>query len=88
MIDFRQDLAHAIDAERIDDPAGTMIIEQSRVAPGVIAALVSRGHALMGVGEYDIRPRVQAAGVRPNGVRQAVTDPRADSASLAQPASR
>ncbi|MFL5819900.1 MAG: gamma-glutamyltransferase [Solirubrobacteraceae bacterium] len=87
MVDFGRDIAHAVDAERIDDPAGTMTVEDARVTPEVIAALVARGHLLTRVGEYDIRPRVQAAGISPRGgLRSAVSDPRADEGSFAQSA--
>ena len=85
LADFGYDIAHALDAERIDDPMGTMTIEQARVAPGVLQELTRRGHGLMGVGEYDVRPRIQAAGVDPrSGLRAAVSDPRSDFAALAQ----
>jgi gamma-glutamyltranspeptidase/glutathione hydrolase len=89
VVDFGRDIAHAVDAERIDDPTGTMTIEDRRVAPDVIAALIARGHTLMRVGEYDARPRVQAAGIAvPGGLRSAVSDPRADNGSVAQPVPR
>lgn len=83
--DFGYDIAHAVDAERTDDPTGTMTIEDTRVAAPVLDELAARGHTLHRVGEYDIRPRVQAAGMDPaTGVRSAVSDPRTDQASLAQ----
>jgi gamma-glutamyltranspeptidase / glutathione hydrolase len=89
VVEFGRDMAHAVDAERIDDPAGVMTIEEARVTPEVIAGLVARGHILTRVGEYDIRPRVQAAGVGPGGgLRAAVSDPRADDGSFAQPTAR
>jgi gamma-glutamyltranspeptidase/glutathione hydrolase len=89
VVDFGHDIAHAVDAERIDDPTGTMTIEDRRVAADVIAALIARGHTLMRVGEYDVRPRVQAAGVRlRGGLRAAVSDPRAENGSFAQPVAR
>jgi gamma-glutamyltranspeptidase / glutathione hydrolase len=84
VVDFGRDLAHAVDAERIDDPAGTFTIEDARVPPEVIAGLVARGHVLVRVGEYDIRPRVGAAGVGSRGLRSAVSDPRADDGAFAQ----
>jgi gamma-glutamyltranspeptidase/glutathione hydrolase len=84
-IDFRQDIAHAVDAERIDDPTGTMTIEDKRIDPAVLDALVARGHKLTRVGEYDIRPRVQAAGVDPiTGLRSAVSDSRSQYAAVVQ----
>ncbi len=85
VLDFDYDLAHAVDAERIDDPMGTMTVEDARVAPGVIESLVQRGHVLARAGEYDVRPRGQAAGVSPvSHVRGAVSDPRTEYAALAQ----
>ena len=89
VVDFGRDLAHAVDAERIDEIGGTMTIEDARIPPEVIGGLVARGHVLMRVGEYDIRPRVQAAGISSRGgLRGAVSDPRADDGSFAQPAAR
>ena len=84
VVEFQQSVARAIDAERIDDPSGTLTIEDARVAPEVIASLLARGHTLTRVGEYDIRPRMQAAGVGPGGVRSAVSDSRSELGSFAQ----
>jgi gamma-glutamyltranspeptidase/glutathione hydrolase len=84
-VDFGYGIAQAVDAERTDDPTGTLTIEDARVAPTVLDALAARGHTLKRVGEYDIRPRVQAAGVDPSsGIRRAVSDPRTDQAALVQ----
>jgi gamma-glutamyltranspeptidase/glutathione hydrolase len=84
-IDFGYDVAHAVDAERSDDPTGTMTIEDARIDASVLDELTARGHALNRVGEYDIRPRVQAAGIdQATGVRSGVSDPRTDQATLAQ----
>ena len=83
-IDFGQDVAQAVDAERIDDPTGTLTIEDARVAPAVLAELSRRGHRLAPKGEYDITPRVQAAGIDPvTGERVGVSDPRTEFAALA-----
>ena len=85
VIDFGYDIAHAVDAERTDDPTGTMTIEDARIDASVLDELTARGHTLARVGEYDIRPRVQAAGIDPRtGVRSGVSDPRTDQATLAQ----
>jgi gamma-glutamyltranspeptidase/glutathione hydrolase len=85
VVDFGYDIAHAVDAERTDDPTGTMTIEDARIDGSVLAELTARGHVLNRVGEYDIRPRVQAAGVDPRTrIRSAVSDPRTDYAALAQ----
>jgi gamma-glutamyltranspeptidase/glutathione hydrolase len=88
-IDFGLDLAHAVDAERLDAqnaPDGPVIIEGGRVSPGVLANLEARGDTFDNVGEYDIKPRVQAAGFRsPSGAtKDAVSDPRTEAGSLAQ----
>jgi hypothetical protein len=74
-----------VDAERTDDPTGTMTIEDARVSDNVLAELTARGHKLNRVGEYDIRPRVQAAGVDPiTGLRSAVSDSRSQYAAVVQ----
>jgi gamma-glutamyltranspeptidase/glutathione hydrolase len=84
-VDFGYGVAQAVDAERTDDPTGTMTIEDARVLPSVLDELAARGHTLKRVGEYDIRPRVQAAGIDPaTGIRRAVSDPRTDRAALVQ----
>jgi gamma-glutamyltranspeptidase / glutathione hydrolase len=92
-IEYGLDLAHAVDAERIDaqnEPKGPLIVEDARIAPAVLSELERRGHALDRKGEYDIRPRVQAAGFRTSEERlkDAVSDPRTDAGSLAQRARR
>jgi gamma-glutamyltranspeptidase / glutathione hydrolase len=84
-LDFGLDIAHAVDAERLDDAAGTLVLEDARVDPAAIASLQARGHVLRRAGEYDTRPRVQAAGyVRTTGERHAVSDSRTEIGSLAQ----
>jgi len=85
-VDFGQDVARAVDGERLDAAAtaGRVTIEERRVAPTALADLRVRGHVLAGVGEYDTRPRVQAAGVdRASGMSLGVSDPRADFGTLA-----
>jgi gamma-glutamyltranspeptidase/glutathione hydrolase len=84
--DYGNDVAHAVDAERIDDQTGKeLVVEETRLAPGVLDDLVGRGHKVTRKGEYDIRPRVQAAGVDPgSGLRSATSDSRTDWAALAQ----
>ncbi|HEY6750686.1 MAG TPA: gamma-glutamyltransferase [Rubrobacteraceae bacterium] len=83
-VDYGLDPARAIDAERIDEPAGTkMTIEQGRVTPQAQAGLAVRGHEIKSgkerQGEYAKLPRVQAAGVDPEtGERLAATDPRSN----------
>jgi gamma-glutamyltranspeptidase / glutathione hydrolase len=86
VVDFGQDLPHAVDAERFDDQgSATLEIEDARVDPAVLAALENRGYTLSRKGEYNIRPRVQLAGIDPlTGLRTAVSDSRSDQGSLAQ----
>jgi gamma-glutamyltranspeptidase/glutathione hydrolase len=85
VVDFDQDLAHAVDAERSDTPTGEMTIEDTRVDASVLDELVARGHVLERVGEYDDRPRVQAAGVdRATGLRIGVSDSRTEDGTLGQ----
>ena len=88
-IEYGLDLAHAVDAERLDAqaaPAAPILVEESRLAPGVLADLEARGHTFTAEGEYAERPRVQAAGfAKPQGRRKlAVSDSRTDAGSLAQ----
>src|SRR3954453_14126701 len=85
-VDFGQDLPHAVDAERLDDQgSATLEIEDARVDPSVLSALEDKGYTLSRKGEYNIRPRVQLAGIDPlSGLRTAVSDSRSDQGSLAQ----
>jgi hypothetical protein len=86
VMDFGLDLAHAIDAERLDSQTCcNMNLEDARVSPDVQAELQARGHRLVREGEYAARPIVQAAGTDPeNGERLAVSDPRGESGSNGQ----
>jgi gamma-glutamyltranspeptidase/glutathione hydrolase len=84
-IDFDRDLAHALDAPRLDAPGVEPVtIENGRIPPSALAGLVNRGHRLTLVGEYDKLPRVQAAGITSRGRRVAASDPRSDFGSYAQ----
>jgi gamma-glutamyltranspeptidase / glutathione hydrolase len=85
-IDFGMTLPQAVDAERLDNQGGAAInIEEARVDPAQLQALVARGHRLTREGEYGPRPRVQLAGIDPRtGVRTAVSDSRSDRGSLVQ----
>jgi gamma-glutamyltranspeptidase/glutathione hydrolase len=88
-IEFGLPLARAVDGPRLDaqqEPTGPMLIEDARYDPAVLAELERRGHTLQRQGEYAIRPRVQAAGfVNPRTqLKDAVSDPRTEAASLAQ----
>ena len=87
VVDFGLDPAEAVDAERIDaaGPMGRLIVE-GRVTQAVQDDLTRRGHRLAPTGEYDIRPRVQVAGIDPSsGRRIGQSDPRTDFAALASP---
>ena len=85
-VDFGLSLPQAVDAERLDNQGGATInIEETRVDPTQLAALLARGHRLTREGEYGPRPRVQLAGVDPRtGLRTAVSDSRSDQAALVQ----
>lgn len=85
-IDFKMDIAHAVDAERMEAARGLPLeIEDARVSENDLAELERRGHQLIRLGEYAIRPRVQAAALtskqRP---REAVSDPRTVNGSVGQ----
>src|SRR3954447_3231026 len=84
---FGADPAQAIDAERLDEQSGQMMLEDVRVDPAVRADLSSRGHQIVSEGEYGTAPRVQAAGIdERTGERLGTTDPRSgtdDCAALA-----
>jgi gamma-glutamyltranspeptidase / glutathione hydrolase len=84
--DFGLTLPQAVDAERLDNQGGATInIEDARVDPAQLEALVARGHRLAREGEYGPRPRVQLAGMDPRtGIRTAVSDSRSDRAALAE----
>jgi gamma-glutamyltranspeptidase/glutathione hydrolase len=86
-VDHGLPLDQALDAPRIDalsGPGGTVELEEGRLDPAVVADLRRRGHRLTLVGEYNARPRVNLAGVLPDGRRATVSDPRTDDGSLAQ----
>jgi hypothetical protein len=85
-VDFARNVGQAVDAERIDanGPGGRVIAEAARIPAAVQAELARRGHVLAPVGEYDIRPRVQIAGIDVStGRRVGQSDPRTDFAALA-----
>ena len=82
-------LNQSVDAERVDAnefPAKGIKVEEARLASGVLESLRARGHQLDLLGEYDTRPRVQAAGYQGQDGRtkDAVSDSRTDDGSLAQ----
>ena len=93
-VDFGYDIDVALDAERIDASAGAggrLEIEEARVAPEAVAELERRGHRLTRLGQYAIRPRINAAGMLPPRSRfdeappvsEAAADPRTDNGALA-----
>ncbi len=86
-VDYGMDVAHALDAPRLDaQEPPTLILEDGRVSAVDEAELVARGHEIEPEGEYADLPRVQAASVDSvTGERLAVTDPRSgEQSSLAQ----
>lgn len=86
VMDFGLDLAHAIDAERLNEPTCCqMSLEDVRVTPETQVELENRGHQIVREGEYGTTPIVQAAGTNPEtGRRQAVSDPRGEWGSRGQ----
>jgi gamma-glutamyltranspeptidase / glutathione hydrolase len=84
VVDFGLSLPQAVDAERADDQGtATLNIEDARVAPAVLADLTQRGWTLARQGEYGLTPRMQMAGMAPNGTMTAVSDSRSDQAAVA-----
>lgn len=86
VMDFGLDLAHAIDAERLNEPACcSMSLEDVRVSPQTQVELENRGHQIVREGEYGSTPIVQAAGVdAKTGKQEAVSDPRGEWGSRGQ----
>jgi gamma-glutamyltranspeptidase/glutathione hydrolase len=84
LVDFGLDVAEALDAERIDAAGASLIIEEARIPSVVRDELIRRGHRLAPAGEYDARPRVNAAGFDLTLDRLlGASDPRTDAAALA-----
>lgn len=95
-IDFGMDLAHAVDAERIDAQLGVegppfpILLEDGRIPQRVENRLEARGHDITTLedtfvpeDEYARLPRVQVAGVRPGtAVTVGVSDPRSEPGTL------
>jgi gamma-glutamyltranspeptidase/glutathione hydrolase len=93
MVDFDLDLAHALDAERVEAAGGVtgppfpLELEDGRVDEEVEVELGLRGHTITpnDESEYLIRPRVNAAGIDPEtGLTVGVSDPRTDDAARGQ----
>ena len=86
LMDYGFDLAHAIDAERLNEPTCCqMSLEDTRVEPQTKAELEERGHQIVPEGEYAARPIVQAAGTKlKNRRHQSVSDPRGEDGASGQ----
>jgi gamma-glutamyltranspeptidase / glutathione hydrolase len=86
VVDFGLDLAHAIDAERLNEPTCcAMTLEDLRIGPQTQLELEARGHQIVREGEYGGSPIVQAAGVNlETGKQEAVSDPRGEWGSRGQ----
>lgn len=97
-IDFGMDLAHAVDAERIDAQLGVegppfpVLLEDGRIPQRVENGLEARGHDITTLedtfvpeDEYGRLPRIQAAGIRPRThLAVGVSDPRTEPGTLAE----
>jgi gamma-glutamyltranspeptidase/glutathione hydrolase len=81
VIDFGMDPALAVDVARLDsEKCCTVELEQRRVLPAQREDLIRRGHTITERGEYhpQFTPLVQVTGIRPDGLRFSVSDPRYD----------
>ena len=81
VIDFGMDPALAVDVARLDsEKCCTVELEQRRVLPAQREELIRRGHTITERGEYhpQFTPLVQVTGIRPDGLRFSVSDPRYD----------
>ena len=79
LIDFGMEPALAVDAARLDaEQCCTVQLEAARSPGRERAALVRRGHTIVDRKQYDPQfvPLVQLTGIRPDGRRFAVSDPR------------
>ena len=84
VVDFGMDPALAVDVARLDaEKCCAVELEQDRVPLAVRQELTRRGHMITDRGEYhpQFTPLVQVTGVRPDGLRFAVSDPRYDRAA-------
>ena len=95
-IDFGMNLAHAVDAERIDAQLGVegppfpVLLEDGRVPQHVETALEKRGHEIstyedifVPEDEYALLPRIQSARLQPRtGRTVGLSDPRTDHGTL------
>lgn len=77
VIDYRQDLATAIDAPRLQEwTCCELDIEGWRVPTSVLDDLTARGHDIVDWGEYNIIPMIEAAGSTAPGMAEGVGDVR------------
>jgi gamma-glutamyltranspeptidase/glutathione hydrolase len=79
ILDFGMDPALAVDVARLDaEKCCTVDLEQDRVPVAERAELTRRGHTIVDRKEYHplFVPLVQVTGIRPDGRRFAVSDPR------------
>ncbi|HEV3363486.1 MAG TPA: gamma-glutamyltransferase [Acidimicrobiia bacterium] len=79
VVDFGMDPALAVDVARLDaEKCCSVELEQDRVPPAERENLTARGHTIVDRGEYhpQFTPLVQVTGIRPDGRRFAVSDPR------------
>jgi gamma-glutamyltranspeptidase / glutathione hydrolase len=79
VVDFGMDPALAVDAARLDaEQCCTVELEQDRVLEAERQELTRRGHTIIDRKQYNSQfvPLVQVAGIRPDGRRFAVSDPR------------
>jgi gamma-glutamyltranspeptidase/glutathione hydrolase len=81
VVDFGMDPALAVDVARLDaEKCCTVELEADRVLPAERQELARRGHTITDRGEYhpQFTPLVQVTGIRPDGLRFSVSDPRYD----------
>ena len=81
VVDFGMDPALAVDVARLDaEKCCTVELEEDRVLPAQRQELNRRGHTITDRGEYhpQFTPLVQVTGIRPDGLRFSVSDPRYD----------
>jgi len=89
-VDFRYPIDVALDAERIEAAGARLEVEDARIPPETLTELERRGHRLTRLGQYAVRPRINAAGVLPPTSQfdrrlrfEAAADPRTDNGALA-----
>jgi gamma-glutamyltranspeptidase/glutathione hydrolase len=86
VVDFGMDPALAVDVARLDaEQCCSVELEQPRIPVPERQELARRGHSIVERGEYHplFVPLVQVAGIRPDGRRFAVSDPRYQRATAA-----